>query len=1043
MEANFVIYRSSAGSGKTYTLVKEYLLIALKNPDDFRHTLAITFTNKAMQEMKTRILEYLHDFIELKPHAMREELIEELGVSEQEFNRRCRILINNILHKYSDFAISTIDAFFQRIIRSFTKELGIYGQYQLELDQDLVLLQAIDDLLADLKENEDLTDWIVKFSEEQLNEGKNWDIRRALMNLGQQIFQEHFINLENKLLNTSEIKTFQQKLSDEVHNFQKELDNHAEQAFEIVRSNGLAPEEFSRGLGGALSYFNNIRKGNIKEPTSAVQEAQTNINKWVKKKCDRRELLLSVAENELMPLLSKSIDFYLSNCAKYASCAAAYRFIYGLGLLSDLSKKIKDHKQDRDILFIQDATRLILQLLNESDSPFIFEKTGTFFKHYLIDEFQDTSTLQWKCLMPLVYDTISSGNRSLLVGDTKQSIYRWRGGDWQLLHQQAEKDIHPQPVKIQHLQENYRSAKEVIEFNNELFRQLPLQLYNSLKEEISSENSLTIELLDSIADVYSDVEQKNPRQLKNNGFIQISAVNEEEDHWKESVLSQLPTVLDDILERGYQLNDIALLVRKGSEASELAQHLLSFTDDNGKSKYPVLTNEALMIGNSRAVKIIINALKHLQDKEDIIALAELVYHFSKKSDPSAAIDFHKHTNKSELTRLLPKEYKEIEKAILHYSLEETVELIIRTFDLPGKNGEAAYVQTFQDKVLDFARKEGNDISAFLQWWEEKGVTESIQVPSGVEAINITTIHKAKGLQYPVVLLPYANWTIKNNFSILWATSDELPFEGVPLPLNNYSSLAKTYFKDFYFQEKLQNVLDTINMLYVAFTRAEQELYAFIPHPEKLSKSPNNIAFYLYNLFSNPDFTLKDCWSEKHQMFNLGQKQVYTKKKNPAKDQVVIQNYISNDWRDRMVIKKVSSGDSTAEETARGRKMHYFLSRIKHLEDLETDPYFKNLEDKKLLLELNEAVAHDEIKSYFSKDWKVLNEKSILFNKEIYRPDRVVLKNSSAVVIDYKWGQEQTKYNKQIKNYLGLLKNMGYSTTGYLYYVDQKRVEKVA
>lgn len=1041
MEANFVIYRSSAGSGKTYTLVKEYLLIALNNPDDFRHTLAITFTNKAMQEMKSRILEYLHDFIEGKPHAMRQDLMKELNFNEQEFTQRCQMLFNNVLHKYSDFSISTIDAFFQRIIRSFTKELGLYGQYQLELDQDLVLLQAIDDLLADLKENQDLTQWIIQFAEEQLNEGKSWDIRRALMGLGQEIFKEHFVAHEKQLLNASEIKEFQKKLSEEIAKFNHTLEKYADHAFTTIRENDLAPEEFSRGLGGALSFFNNIKKGNFKEPTDAVQEAATNIDKWVKKKCDRRDFLLSVAENDLMPLLSDCIEFHTTNVTKYISCLAAYRFIYGLGLLSDLSKKIQNYKHERDLLFIQDATRLILQLLNESDSPFIFEKTGTFFKHYLIDEFQDTSALQWKCLMPLVYDTISSGNKSLLVGDTKQSIYRWRGGDWQLLQQQAEVDIQPQPTDIKFLKANYRSSQEVIQFNNELFKQLPQKFYDTLKDEIDSTDQQTNYLLDSLTNVYADAEQLAPEKSKADGYINISIVNDEETHWKEVVHSQLSETLNDLMERGYRLNDIALLVRKRDEASELAQHLLSFTDEKGNSLYPVLTNEALMIGNASAVMIIINALKHLQDKEDIVALAELVYHYQKSK--SSKVNFHEYRDNKELIKFLPEEFIELERSILHLSLEEMVEMIIRTFGLPGETGEAAYVQTFQDKVLDFARSEGNDIPSFLQWWEEKGRRESIQVPGGVEAINIITIHKAKGLQYPVVIIPFANWTIENNFSILWGSSEEDPVSGLHLPLNNNSGLGKSFFKEHYFQEKLQNVLDSINMLYVAFTRAEKELYAWIPDPQKIKNSKNNISTYLYQLIADNEFTLSEGWSEKSQLFELGTKLKHDQKEQKVNEQVTIKKYLSYEWRDRMIIKKVTSDGTVAEQTSRGRKMHYYLSRIKQAEDLENLSFFENLEDKDLLKELYEVVDHEGIKKYFTKEWKVLNEKSILSKRELYRPDRVVMQNSTAVIIDYKWGQEQKKYHKQLKNYLNLLQEMGFSASGYLYYVDQKRVEKVA
>lgn len=1046
MPESFVIYRSSAGSGKTYTLVKEYLLLALKNPqENYRHILAITFTNKAMQEMKNRIITSLAEFSTGKSHPMKDELIKSLGINEKEFLKRCKMLQEKILHEYSYFSISTIDAFFQKIIRSFTKELGLYGQYQLELNQDLVKLQAIDNLLADLKEDQDITKWVVKFAEEQLDDGRNWDIRRSLSEFAGEIFKESFAEVEDQLPDATSIKEFQASLSKEIKIFEQQLYSYSHQAMIGMEKNNVAVEDFKYNKGGALAFLYKVGDNNIEDPKNRSTKGCHDIDEWVSKKDPRYDSLAAIAEQHLMPILQDAVDFYHKNKERYYSALAAIKFIYGFGLLADLGKKVREYKHDRDLLFIQDATKLIQALMKETDTPFIFEKIGTFYNHYLIDEFQDTSALQWRCLHPLVFDTVSSGNMNMVVGDTKQSIYRWRGGDWSLLQHQVIEDLYPHPHKLMLLNNNFRSGGEIISFNNSLFNQLPREILDITAGEIEGIKDESIKLFEQIAGVYNEATQKIPLDKKEQGYVRISFIeNNEDDHWTEQVLPLFIEQLEDLLKRGYHLKDVAVLVRKKDEAALVAQHLLNFSNSDGSPKYPVLTNEALLIKNSRAVMVLINTLRFMQSYDDQIALAELIYHHQRIFDSNNNISFHDIFNREKKVNLeiLPFDLEKEKNYLMHLPVEEAVEHLIRLYDLPGESGEAAYLQTFQDKVLEFGRSEGNDIGSFLLWWEEKGQNESINVPSGLDAISIMTIHKAKGLQFPVVIVPFTSWAINSSSrTILWAEGTEEPYDGKRLPLKFTGDLSKTIFKDYYFQEKLQAALDSLNMLYVAYTRAEQELYSFAPSD---SKYPN-IGTYLLSSLSNEESELYKLWSPQSMTYESGKKSVFSRKEESIPEQVTIEKYLSHSWRERLVIKKISSEHAGLhEKVLRGTRMHHLLSKIKYKRDLTEKSFFTSFQDEELKKDLEEAISHPDIVDFFSPSYKVLNEKSILSKDNIFRPDRVVIKEDEAIVIDYKWGEKQNHYKNQIKIYLELLRSMGYNkTAGYLYYVDQKSVEKVA
>lgn len=1037
-KSSFHIYKSSAGSGKTHTLVREYLALALRDPaQSYKHILAITFTNKAMQEMKNRIINTLSAFSKGEPHAMTGELMEILQIPEIEFQKRSSILLDKILHEYSYFSISTIDAFFQRIIRSFTKELGLYGQFQLELDTEMVKIRAIDELIDNLQDDNDLTKWIVRFAEEKAEEGKSWNIKNALKDLSDEIFKESFVNLEENLPDAKKVKKLQQQLIGEIKAYEETLKKKAAAAIHVYENGSFGPEDFNNNT-NPIKYCYAILNGRL-EPSDSQTMGGEEIRKWIKKSDLDNTALVNFVENELMPLFSEIISFHKSAKIKYNSAKVALNYIYGLGLLTNIANHIHGFKQDNDILFISDATKFITKLIQDSSSPFIFEKVGSFFQNYLIDEFQDTSAMQWNCLQPLIFDTISAENKSIVVGDTKQSIYRWRGGDWTLLEETIVQDLLPQPSSIHQLNSNFRSDGNIVQFNNDLFTNLPSSLFQECIDD-DEPTAETKALVEKVKSVYEEVGQETHESKINKGYIRIQFLhNDKDDDWQADAISEVKRQIDDALERGYNLSDIALLVRKGKEATLLAQVLLNEENTDKTTKYAVITEEALLIKNSSVVMTIISALKFLQNRRDHVALAEIINNY-QETHGNVETEYHQIVDENRNPRkdILPFDIEAERVRLLQLPMEEVVERLIRLFDLPGPSGEEAYLQTFQDMVLEFGRSQGNDIDSFMEWWEEKGIKRSINVPSGVDAIHIMTIHKAKGLQFPIVIIPFADWEVNSkSYTILWGSSEENPYNNIPLPLRYVKQMGSSVFHNYYYQEKIQSALDSLNMLYVAFTRPVNELYAFAPNKN------GRIAKFLLKEIEKEGTTFNMFYNPQEQIFQAGEKLIIEEKRSNTEDQVALSNYQSFEWRDRLVVKKIGSGELN-EQARRGTHMHSLLSKISYMDDLAELSYFKDFPDKELLQELMKVISHKDIKPFFQREYEVLNEYSILYKGLTYRPDRIVTKSDEAVVIDYKWGAPKSIYIDQIRNYASLLTQMGYEkTSAYLYYVDHQKVEKVA
>ncbi|MEQ8424000.1 MAG: UvrD-helicase domain-containing protein, partial [Cyclobacteriaceae bacterium] len=643
------IYRSSAGSGKTRTLAKEYLKLALSGRTDyFKHILAVTFTNKATQEMKERILHYLNDFAHGLENNLSVELATELGFTPEELQKRSRVVQSAILHHYSQFAISTIDAFFQKVIRSFTREAGLLGNFRLEVENELVLKEVVDELMDELGSNKQLTKWVVEFSRDRLLEGENWNIVAALNGFAREIFHEEFQAIEDKLEKpTGEDNPYvetMKTLHREAKVFEDHMKERAIEALQIIDNNGITVDDFNyKDQGTALKYFLEFSKGKHFQGGARIESALISGKNWPAKKSRNYQALVELADNELIPILREMVAYDIENGPKYNSIQQVLKNFYAFGLIADITRKLKVYKQENNLMLLADAPKFLNGVINDSDTPFIYEKVGSYFNNYLIDEFQDTSGFQWKNFLPLLKDALDQYQSSLVVGDVKQSIYRWRGGDQELLQSHVQVAMGEAATETKELNTNYRSAEAIVEFNNTIF-----QKASEVVSEVTGQPMAT--------DAFYDVKQQTVK-FPGKGYVEINFVEKpaEEDDWTSEVMKKLPQLVEDLQDKKIKLKDIAILVRKNEEGQRIATELLQYKNEHAKPgyRYDVVSNESLRLDTAASVNLLLSALKYLNNPTDAIIRGQLAFEVRKVKELD---NIFYQAGQYQMEELLPEEF---------------------------------------------------------------------------------------------------------------------------------------------------------------------------------------------------------------------------------------------------------------------------------------------------------------------------------------------------------------------------------------------------
>jgi len=1083
------IYRASAGSGKTYRLTQDYihLLFDPQKERAHRRILAVTFTNKATDEMKSRILKELHALAQGFASDYRADLMAKFRMDEQTVNERAKHILTNILHDYSSFSISTIDRFFQQVIRSFARDIGVHGGYNLELDSSSTLEQSVDNLFLDLSkaENRQLLNWLTEFAEERIEQSENWNMRGNIMELGREVFKEsyqHKAEDTNKKLHEREFLTnYRKSLRKIKTDFEAKVKLVASEGMRIMARNGLTHEDFAYKTTNTLEK---IVGGKFEISNRFIGFATDVSNCYTKSKPqDIKSAIESAYQNGLQKCFADIVELLQVEIITYNSAILVLKHINTLGILSDLAVQIKKLTDEQNTMLISDTNLLLNKIIDNSDAPFVYEKTGIHVDNYMIDEFQDTSTLQWKNFQPLLDNSLSAGKFNLVVGDVKQSIYRWRNSDWKLLDEKILTDFRPEQIHEENLETNWRSDKNIIDFNNSFFYRAAQLLQSKLNENLQavlpvypSLETLTHKIEHAYANIH---QQTSPKAAT--GRVQVSFIprDENEDGWKAESLERLPAILEKLQAQGYRAADICILVRKNDEEQQVIHKLLNYkttADAKPDYCYDIMGNEGLLIGAAASVRFVLGVLQLFVNPTDSIQQTIVNYEYARGRQ-----------NKSENEALnacfstIPKDenvfsplFSSVENnqlyALQHSSLYDMVEQIISLFGVGAWHNEAVFVQAFQDVVFRFSNNKTADLNSFLTWWKKHGEKQCISTPDNQNAMRIMTVHKSKGLDFKVVVMPFCDWDIDSRMrNILWCEPTVAPFNELPLlPIEYGSKLGNSIFAESYFDEQMHQYIDSLNVAYVAFTRVKNELICLSPAPKKevegLDKI-NSLSTLLTTCFqvNTPGLDaqfipLTNSFNEQEKLFELGEPMQAVYRDKPSTDiNEKVNNYPSVSSSDRLRIRHQSldylleNQQLTDSRLNYGIIMHDILKQITHksdqqnaIADLVRSGRISEEESKTVEEELQHFWNMPETENWFSTDTRVLNETTILIpTGEQYRPDRVVIRGNEATIIDYKFGDKESKtYLQQVQQYMNLIAEMGYSTSGFVCYVSLKKVVQV-
>jgi ATP-dependent exoDNAse (exonuclease V) beta subunit len=1053
---NFTVYRSSAGSGKTFTLVKEYLALALGDREDpprkYRHILAITFTNKAAAEMKERVVKALRELSEKDPlkitgnsKVLAGLLCAELNLPLHELSARAENVLHAILHNYSDFAIGTIDGFTHKVIRTFAHDLHLPLNFEIEMDADKMLGEAIDLLVSRIGTDEQLTRALVEFTESKTDEEKNWNIELDLVKFAANLLKEdgeaHLKKLRE--LTANDFFAIRSEIAKTIAVFTSGVREAAGEAFELIRTNGLGQDAFAQGKAGIYTYFRKLAGGDLSAmaPNSYVIKTIEQ-DKWPGGKASPAEKeKIALIKGQLAACYHRLEELRARDYPGYILCREINKKIFSLAVLNEIEKIIVQYKKENNILHISEFNRIISGIVMSQPVPFIYERLGERYNHFLLDEFQDTSLLQWQNLLPLIDNALAENNFNMLVGDGKQSIYRWRGGDVGLFAKLPEvpgAGDHPllrereQSLKnhfrLKKLDRNYRSKKEIIALNNALFR-------------YAAEHFLP----PAHRGIYSDLAQEADPD-NTGGFIAIEFLARGIEDKQREVEKRTLGLITSLRSEGYALSDIAIITRNNAEGSALASFLIS-------SGIGVISSESLLLKNSPEVNFLVNFLHFLDEPGDRIsrtAIAE--YLVSSGLIPNTSLDqvldeLHERSLITGFTDLLKEHGLAVNASVFaKMPLYELCEELVRIFSL-GKRAPA-YIQFFLDEVLAFGLKNPNSISGFLEWWADRSAKASVVVPDALDAVNVMTIHRSKGLEFPVVLMPWANWKMDKGQDELWIdTGKKITPRLASALVPNTKALSETGFAHVHEDENGKALLDNINLLYVAMTRPSERLYITTTLPDQFRNLSRIFKGFLEE---------EGKWSEEQGVYTFGTPVAPKQRKRPARNNRVLTELPSRHWREKVQIRQTAAEawDDTAAAGKRtsGILLHNALARIADhtqlapaLEAMLHEGLISEDEKVQLNASLSQLLALPQVAPFFKPGLRVRNESELILpGNESFRPDRVIIDGKQAIVIDYKTGIEQNKHHKQLKVYAGLLREMGYlDVEAYVLYTAAQKVERVS
>jgi len=1045
----FVVYKSSAGSGKTFRLSVEYIRLVLQNPINYRKILGSTFTNKAAHEMKSKIISYLNDLANINPENPEEirssfyhTVKNETGLPDFTIREHASKALTFILHDYSDFSIMTLDKFTTRLARSYQHDLLIEHDFEIELDVDGTIKKATDDLFAIAGLNHQVTEILTSYIWESISNNQDWKPEKMIQDFSRQIQKESAIPQLNHLKTVSgdDFRELIDRTASFVNIYRNNLRKTGKDGLEIFRKYQIDPGIFLNKESGLFGQFIKLEKGMDEVNKNVVKSFQK--DKWFGDQVKPEER--TQAEPHLIVLKELVTSYYdrrkyqtipgIEDYQLYISLSAIQKNIYAMALFHEINRVVEEYKDVNRIVFLSELNHRISEIVSFEQAPYIYERIGNQYQHILLDEFQDNSLLQWRNFIPLFENALSMNNLCLIVGDGKQSIYRWRNG---LTEQFARlPEIHSPPddselwlsrqklfrdhYKQSDLQQNFRSDKAIVEFNNELFG------YLNTKHQAAT------------GEIYNNHKQKVTRI--GNGLVSIEFLDGSADTYTESTLGRILEIITGINKRKFTFRDIAILCRRNAVACEVSRFLTSH-------RIPVVSSESITLNSSDRVNTIISFLRLINSHDfrfypveitGLLMKTGIISHelfdtfFRNLSlQKSLTADYYE-TN---FLNLLQKNDINIDINRLYYmTLYEKTEYLIKALGFHHKPDP--FLIFFLQVLKEFTEKSGNLTEDFLHWWDEKGRNKSIIIPAEYNAVKVMTIHKAKGLQFPVVIYPFANDKTDLSKSSLWVQADLKMSRIRSFLIKAGKDINHSIFSEQYQQEKNNSLLDLINLLYVALTRAASKMYVLCSQSK--STDPESISGLLRGFLDETGkqpgiddrytFGEEELADENHEM--------PVKKESDTGDDLVFQSF-SGDWHERVLISHKNADyfnpASGLRKAKKGKIIHEILSgwipgweiddlirQTKVNPDISTQEltFIKNM--------LTDIITHPELKAYYTADYEVLNETEIMLpGGKIYRPDRVMIQSDEVHLLDYKTGEKSDHHSSQLLTYARVIAEMGF------------------
>lgn len=1059
-----IVYKASAGSGKTFTLAIEYIKLLIFNPHAYKYILAVSFTNKATAEMKDRILGQLNG-IRMGDEESKDylnKIAEATQLSEDEIRKRAGEALNYIIHDYSHFRIDTIDSFFQIVLRNLARELNLAPNLNIELDAKTAVSDAVDSLFAKLTLHSPIMAQLLEYINEQISDEHSWNVTAAVKRFGENITKEEYMDKGKELRRHIKeypnlIRDYQKILKGKREKATELLRNKGQEFFDLLLVNNITTDDFKRKSSGISSYFNKLKNGTFSSNivlNKTTIECLEDENNWVNKTGANRNDVLVVVRTTLMPLLVQTERLRSENVYTINSCESSLAKLYQLQLLSSIDEEMRNINEERNRFLLSDTNTLLNSLISNDDPSFIYEKVGSTIRNMMIDEFQDTSRMQWNNFRILLTEGLSQGNNSLIVGDVKQSIYRWRNGDWNILNNLAGKfgafDINSKSLSV-----NYRSKKRIIDFNNELFEKCKSRLNNIYFQEQDEQCT-------KLLNAYHDVHQESKSNV-DDGFVKVQLLSnkdEEELSMDDLTCLEVGKEIARLMEQGVNVSDIAILGRKSKHLALIANYI------DKELHLPIISNEAFLLEASVAVNMLIDALSWINNPQDSISLTSLIINYQTKiMDYKGPIE---NLITGSLEDFLPIAFIEQVEQFKLLPLYDLLEQLYILLKLGNIHDQDAYIFSFFDKVSAYLKDNSSDIQHFLDYWADKMHNESIP-GSEMEGIRMMTIHKAKGLEFHTVIIPFCSWKMENDIKpLLWCHSDEEPYSMLDIvPVTYGKQLEESVYKQAYLDERLQMWVDNLNLLYVALTRASKNLIIF----GEIPGTPLTVSSFFDTVL--PDFPelLGGEYDEESHCYSFGEIIGSTKASAKEHRNILLQEpdklpvemlseqhevFFRQSNRSTDFIKGIDDEEYENQLINKGRLLHTLFAEIQSKEDAEpaiVRLVFEGIiSTKQQEEELKEivcnALALPEVQDWYSGNWEVVNECDILYKEENQkvnkqRPDRVMRKGDRLIVVDFKFGRQQEKHYKQVRNYMKLFKEMSFmQVEGYLWYVSEAILKEV-